>query len=288
MPILKRANFFFSAFFRTSRFWLLPLLAGLILLLLFKACSSKHPVKKSIYYIGRENAWQIELLGRERSLIAFTNDLMATIGLENQIRFEWVETNPSYLLRGLDNSSYDFILTSIRPNVVNQERYDFSELLFDLGPVLVVREDSQISSLKELKGQPIGVPYGFSSNFNAVRTPGVNLYEMSFVYYNDINHALESLINDSIDGVIMKSIPAYALIQGLYAGKLKIVTAPFNDEGLRIASLKSSSLEDVINMINDSIDKMRKDGTYKALIMKWNLIDPQTQYWQPPQKNPHP
>lgn len=245
---------------------------------------SKETILKSIYYIGRESSWQIELLGREKSLMAFTNDLMATIAAENKIRFEWIETNPAHLIDGLDHHSYDFILTTIRPNIINQEKYDFSEILFDLGPVLIVREDSQIDSLKEMQGRPIGVSYGFNTNFNAVRVPGVNVYDLSFIYYNHINNALDALINDHIDGVILQAIPAYALIQGLYAGKIKIVTAPLNDEGLRIASLGDSSYEKIINLFNISLENMRKDGRYKSLIEKWSLIDPQNQFWHTPQE----
>ena len=51
-------------------------------------------------------------------------------------------------------------------------------------------------------------------------------------------------------------------------------------KGLRIASLKNENFEDIIEIINESINNMRQDGTYKMLIEKWNLIDPQTQYWQ--------
>jgi hypothetical protein len=80
----------------------------------------------------------------------------------------------------------------------------------------------------------------------------------------------------------MKAMPAYALTKGLHAGRLKVVTPPFNDEGMRIVSLKSTSNEEVINIINESINKMRQNGAYNAFIIKWGLIDPQSQYWQPP------
>jgi ABC-type amino acid transport substrate-binding protein len=144
-----------------------------------------------------------------------------------------------------------------------------------------VRQTSEVSSLKEMQGRPIGVPYGFAANFNSVRSPGVNIYDLALVHYNNMNRAFDDLSNDHIDGVIIDAISAYALTKGLHAGKLKVVTAPLTDEGLRIASLKSSASEDIINLINESIDKMRQDGTYQTLIDKWNLIDPQTQFNKP-------
>lgn len=282
MPILKNIkDRFFQKSFKTVVYWILLLLAILSLILMLRGCSNNHIGRKGTFLIGRGTDLQIELLGREKSLTAFTNDLIATIALQNNLRFQWIETNPNYLLSGLDNGNYDFILTTLRPSVVNQEKYDFSEPIFDLGPVLIVRNDSQFASLKEMESRPIGIPYGLSTSFNAVRQPGVNVYDLSLVYYNNISRALDDLKNDQIDGVIMKAIPAYAITEGFYAGRLKVVTAPLNDEGLRIVSLKSSSLNDVIDMINDSINLMRQDGSYNKLINKWNLIDPQSQHWHP-------
>lgn len=259
----------------------LSILATLFIVLYLRGCSNVHLVKKTNFTIGRESTLQVELLGRDKNLIAFINDLLAHIAAENHIRFQWVDTDPRHLMEGLDDGSFDFILTSLRPNVVNQERLDFSEPIFNLGPVLIVRQDSQVTSLKEMQSKPIGIAYGFATNFNAVRSPGINVYDLSLVYYNNINRALDDLKNDHIDGVIMKAIPAYAITKGLHAGRLKVVTPPFNDEGMRIVSLKSSPNEEVINIINESINKMRQNGAYNAFITKWGLIDPQSQYWQP-------
>lgn len=266
---------------KKRRYWLLSVLTILALFFTVRSCTDVAMlVRKKNFLIGRESNWHIELLGRERSLTGFINDLMAHIGEENKIHFHWVETNPAHLINGLDNKSYDFILTSLRPNVINQEKYDFSELVFELGPVLIVRQGWQITSLKEMRSKPIGIAYGFSTNFNFLREAGVNVYDLSLIYYNNMNRALEDLSHDQIDGVIMKAIPAYAATQGLFAGRLKIVTPPFNDEGLRVVSLKSSDLADVIDLINQTINQMREDGSYKTLIEKWNLIDAQTHFWQ--------
>lgn len=261
---------------------ILAILATLFIVLYLRGCSNVQLIKKTNFVIGRESTLQVELLGRDKNLIAFINDLLAHIGAENHIRFQWVDTDPRRLMEGLDDGSFDLILTSLRPNVVNQERLDFSEPIFNLGPVLIVRQDSQVTSLKEMQSKPIGIAYGFATNFNAVRSPGINVYDLSLVYYNNINRALDDLKNDHIDGVIMKAIPAYAITKGLHAGRLKVVTPPFNDEGMRIVSLKSSPNEEVINIINESINKMRQNGAYNAFITKWGLIDPQSQYWQPP------
>lgn len=273
-----RKIFFEKNAFKTYLYWILTLLAIVSLFLILRGCNGNFAGRTGYYIIGRQIDLEIELLGRERSLVAFTNDLISEIGSDNNFHFQWNETNPGYLFTGLDNGRYNFILTTLRPNIVNEEKYDFSEPIFNLGPVLIVRQDSQFTSLKDMKSRPIGIPYGMATNFNAVRTPGINVYDLTLIYYNNMNKALEDLQNDQIDGVIMKAIHAYAITEGLYEGKLKVVTPPLNDEGLRLISLKSSSLDNIIDAINESVDLMRQDGTYKKLIHKWDLVDPETEY----------
>lgn len=247
-----------------------------------RSCSSRGPGKK-IFLIGRESSWYpMELAGKEKNLTAFTNDILSLIAQENDVRLEWYETTSSGLIDGLDNGTYDFILTAMRPNFVNKEKYNFSSLIFEFGPVLLVRQDSTITTLKELHGMTVGINYGFSWANNAQKIPDVNSYDIYFSSYGNMSNALDDLINDKIDGVIMQSIPAYNVTQGLYAGKLKVVTPPFSDEGLRIVSVKNSPYANVIKVIDESIEKMRENGTYDSLIAKWNLVDPASHYWHPP------
>ena len=260
---------------------ILILIAILFSFFIIRGCTRNPSLKKSVYLIARESPLQLELFGREKNIVAFVYDLIANIAEENHLHLQWVETNPGHLTEGLDNGTYDFILTSLRPSIINQERYDLSEMILSLGPVLIVREESEISSLKELGEKPIGIAYGQTINYNALRTPGLNIYNLNLHYYTTMNRALEDLTNDNIDGVIMPAIEAYAIVRGYYAGKLKVVTSPFIDEGLRIASFKNAGLEEIINLFNESINVMRKNGSYIKFIDKWNLVDPQSQYWHP-------
>jgi hypothetical protein len=99
MPILKNIkDRFFKKSFRTVVYWILLLLTILSLIFMLRGCSNNHIGRKGIFLIGRGTDLQIELLGREKSLTAFTNDLMATIALQNNVRLQWIETNPNYLL----------------------------------------------------------------------------------------------------------------------------------------------------------------------------------------------
>ena len=257
----------------------------LILLLIWgiHSCTKTTKSKKELYTIARASTWYpLQLYGRERKLVAFTNDLFASIASENGLRFQWVEASPQSLVEGLESNTYDFIISSIRPNIVNEEHYSFSELLFAFGPVLVVKESSTATSLEQMNQRPTGIISGFSPVFNAIRIAGANTFDPLIITYDNASRAFDALVHGQIDGVIAPVMEAYTIVRGLYSGQLKVITQPLNDEGLRTICLSESELDDVINSINTSINKMKADGTYQQLIHKWDLIDPETDFSKSP------
>ncbi|MEI8365097.1 MAG: transporter substrate-binding domain-containing protein [Parachlamydiaceae bacterium] len=271
-----------SPAFKTFCRWGVIALLLIVAIWTFRSCTADKKPRKEIYKIGRSSSWYpIQLYGRERKLVAFTNDIIALIAQENKLRFEWVEVNPQTLMEGLESRNYDFAIANVRPNIINEDHYDFSELIFELGPVLIVKLNSEIASLENMNGRSIGITSGFSPIFNAIRTAGVNTFDPLIVTYNSANRALDSLVANQIDGVIMPAMEAYTATQGLYAGKLKVVTPPLNDEGLRIISLTSTLFDDIIDDINMSVNRMRANGSYDALITKWDLVDPETAFSRP-------
>lgn len=262
--------------------WSLIPIAILLAVLAIRSCSNHVREHHRPYKIGRDTSWYpVQLFGKEKYLVAFTNDIIANIALAGDIRFQWVDANPRTLVDGLDIKQYDLILTTLRPTVINQEQYRFSEMVFEFGPVLVVREDSKASSLEDIRGQTVGIPSGVSTAFNAVRIAGAHNFDLFVVTYSNIHQALNDLANNLIDGVIIEALPAYNFTQGLYSGRLKVVSAPLTDEGLRFVALKNADSSSIIDIINTNLEKMHHDGTYDALIKKWDLVDPETSFTLP-------
>ncbi len=252
------------------------------LVFLIRSCSSNNKRSQSLYFIGRDVSWYpMQLAAKEKNLLAFTNDLLSIIASNEHLRFEFVDVTPTLLIQGLDNGHYDAIITTMRPNVVNQEKYDFSEMYYELGPVLILRKDSPRLSLKEMKGHTIGIVTGSSLIFNALRETGANIYELTFVSYDTNIRALDALVKKQIDAAIISALPAYSLVQSLYSNSLRIASAPLADEGVRLVGLKNERTENLIDKFDKRLEEATEDGTYKKLIEKWSLIDASH---PPPQK----
>lgn len=274
-------------FFRKRNIGVLIFLSLLITWGLIRSCSHPEHMRKKLYYIGRDSTWYPQqLMGKERNLKAFTNDIMAAIAKETQLHFEWIETGPVALIEGLDNGNYDAIISAIRPNFINRNKYIFSDLFFELGPVLIVKQTSSAKSLKDMQDKTIGIRTGSFLIFNTIKEGGAHAYNFLITSYDNANKALESLDKNQMDGVIMEAIPAYAFTEGFYSDRLKIVTPPLTDEGLRLVALKEQDSQELISDFDKALRKLKDDGTYDKLISKWNLIDPQIQFLKKRQSNP--
>lgn len=277
--IEKFRNIISTFLFKKRSIGILIALALLAIWGLVRACSHQETLRKRVYTIGRDSSWYpLQLFGKDRNLQAFTNDLIWAIAQETKLRFEWLATGPGSLLEGLNDGYYDAAISSLRQNFINRDKYVFSDLIFGTGPVLIVQQDSTATSLKDMEDKTVGIRSGSYLIFNTIKESGAHAYNILITTYDNVNKALESLDKNQIDGIIMDAIPAYAYTEGFYAGKLKVVTPPLTDEGLRLVALKSAASDELIKDFDDALRKLIENGTYDQLIDKWNLVDPENRF----------
>lgn len=236
---------------------------------LFRSCSTSEKKGKSTYHIARDLNWApLSLMGKERNMRAFSDELLFAIANKAHLRISLLAVNYGYLLEGLDAGKYDGILSVLTPNVVNQTHYLFSDPFYLLGPVLVVQENSPINSLDQMEGKIVGIKNGSSSVYNVEHFPSILI-----LTYDNMILALEDLVNNKVDGVIMDAWPAHVNVQGNYKGKLKIVTPPFTKEGLRLVTLREPEYAHLVESFNEGLEELKKDGVYDELLKSWDLFN---------------
>lgn len=231
-----------------------------------RSCDSTENFwRKKLYRIARDATWYpLDLLGKERNMLAFSNELLLAIAKNESLKIELLSNSSENLFSGLDNELYDAILSPMLPNQYNNQYYWFSKPFYLLGPVLVVKESLNVNSLQEMEGKAIGVSSGSSLVYN--RYPKILITS-----YDNILTALNDVERNVIDGVILSGLTAYAYTTGLYSGRLKVASAPLTNEGLRLIARKDEESKYLIDKFNEGFEKVKNDGTYDALITKWGL-----------------
>lgn len=249
---------------------LIGIILGLLILFGVRSCVYSEPHEKTYYRVARDSTWYpTELYGKEKNMIAFSNDLITEIAQREKIRIELLIKPSGTLLHGLDYNEYDGILSSLAPNVNTRDFYEFSDPFYLLGPVLVVPAKSTIKSLKDLEGETIGVLSASPTIYSVQHYANIELRS-----YDNVLHAFNDLENNVIDGVLIDALLAYTYtISGLYSGKLIVATAPLTEDGLRLVAHHDKSGEKLIKSFNAGLKSTMADGTYDALLRKWELFN---------------
>lgn len=234
----------------------------IVLSLTLVGCGSKGKT----YTVGVDPTWfPVNLMGKEPNVFAFSNELLLEISRHEGINFERVNMSWDNLSMGLEENKYDAILSSIYPYIFELKKYDFSDLYLNTGPVLVIKGDSMLNVSGAMEGKEIAV------GTQEQEALFIRLYPQVIVrYYNQIPNALNSLIGEYVDGVVVGYIPATAFVEDLYEGKLKIATPPLNEAGLRLLTVHKKHPE-LIEAFNRGLEKVRDSGKYEKLLKKWNL-----------------
>lgn len=252
-----------------KRFIIIFLICILIFAVLFRSCGGKSRLIRPRYTISHDiSNFAFPFSGRDRNVQAFSDELIEEIGKQEGFIPHFVLTGNHQVFEDLDYGLCEAALTDIMPNVVNQERYAFTDIYYPLGLVILVAKNSHVTDIKELENQTIGIRSGSSAFFKIDQT-------LSFliVTYDNINTALDELSNGKIDGVIMDGWSAYLSANGFYSGKVRVLTKPLTQEGLRLITRNDLVGRTLIESFNTGLKKIKENGEYHELLQRWGLYD---------------
>jgi polar amino acid transport system substrate-binding protein len=233
-----------------------------------RACMRYTHFGEEVYLIAYDKTWYpTDLRGREPNMVAFTMDLMKAIAVETDFEVKFIEVGSGSLYEGLDDRYYSAVISSKIPNIVNRREYDFSDAIYPLGPVLVVKMDSTFSDVSDLKGRIIGVEVGTQQLYQIIEES-----DFIMIPYQNIPAALESLERNGVDAVIMDVLPAYIYTQGYYKGRLRVATSPLLDAGIRLVTLITPHNQGFLEEFNRGLKQIKDEGIYDKLLKKWDLV----------------
>lgn len=268
--MIQKIRNIFSALSKKQLF----LLGGclIVLALIIRACTGPLLPGQKVYHIVRSNNWSpLTFYGKEYNMGAFVDELIRGIGSIEHLNIYLVSTpnlDPRGLFALLDSEHYDAIVVTFSPITVIQNKYIYSNPIYNAGPVLIVPESSKATSLKDLQGKPIGIQNRSTQAFDIGKDSSM------FISYDNMVTALDDLEGNIISGVIMEAELANIYTHGNYKGKLKVATAPLTDLGLRLVTKNSVDGKYLIEKFNEGLAKTEKEGIFENGIKKWDLANP--------------
>lgn len=170
------------------------------------------------------------------------------------------------IIAGLLANKYELICGSMAITDERLKSIDFTDPYYRSGAQLFVKEGSSVTSVKDLDGKKVGVTLGTTYE-KWVRE---NIANADVRTYKGVPDMILEITTGRIDGFITdKIVGALAIKKNgvpialagdlLYEEKMGIALRQNNPE------LKAA--------MNAALAEMKKDGTYKAISMKWLGID---------------
>lgn len=220
-----------------------------------------------VYVFAADATWPpFEFIDENGNLTGFEVELMPLIG--EHVGVEMVVENIAWdtIFAGLANGQYDGVASGVTITEERKATMDFSMPIANQGQVVVVMTNSPVQSVNDLTGKKVGVQIGTTGDF------ALDDYDVDRRQYDDIGLAIQDMLNGNIDACVCDSIIAsdFVLANENYKGMLRVAGEPFTDEQIAIAVKKGNS--ELLDMINQGLEAMMKDGSFDALKAKWNLL----------------
>ncbi len=138
---------------------------------------------------------------------------------------------------------------------------DFTDTYANASQVIIVKEDSEIAGSKDLSDKKIGVQLGTTGDLLATDLAGDSNVER----YNKGFEAVQALLQDKIDAVVIDSAPANVFVEQNEG--LKVCSEAMSQEEYAIAVAKGNT--EMLDKINGALKELKEDGTIDAIMNKY-------------------
>ncbi len=202
-------------------------------------------------------------------LVGFDVDVLNAIGKKLNYKVEWTTAEFSGLFGMLDTHRIDTIANLVSVTPERQKKYLFSKDYAYDGAQLVVKKDSSIKNLSDLKGKVLGAMLGNDLQQYATQWNSTHGNTFTIKTYQDNSGVYDDVVNGRLDAFIDSEITALVQIKAKnlplkIASDKKLYTIeqafPFR---------KDDKDQAFVNKFNQALDELSKDGTLTRLSIQW-------------------
>ncbi len=203
---------------------------------------------------GELTGFDVDLI-REISKKIFTTDDI----------IEFVQVTPSNRILKLNSKEVDVVISTMTITHERLHVVDFSEPYYISGQAVLVHQDSDIHSGKDLNGKNVGIVLGTTAATN-IRYVASSAHIKGFKNYKE---AFKELQKGNLDALTADDV----ILQGIIVENegYKILNDRYSTEIYGIALRKDSSSESLRIAINNALHELKKTGKIKELEKKYNI-----------------
>lgn len=223
--------------------------------------------KKGTFVLGLDDAFPpLGFRDENNTIVGYDIDLAAEVSKRLGVTLQCQPIDWSAKEQELNTGKIDCIWNGFTMTPERSEAMAFTKAYLDNAQVVVVRADSGITSLADMKGKTIGVQSGSSAQDAIEASPDFKAGLKEIVEFKENITALNDLEIKRVDGVVMDQVVAnYSITQ---TGKpYAVLPEGLATEQYGVAFKKENvSLRDKVQA---TLEEMQSDGTVTAISNKW-------------------
>lgn len=235
-------------------------------------CQSQKPQKHPAVVIGLDDTFlPMGFRNEKNKLTGFDVDLAKAVfkKLGRKVSFQTIDW--SMKETELQNGAIDLIWNGYSKTPDRAKQVAFSKPYLENQQVLVVRKDSGIQNISEMKDKMLGLQEG-SSGYDVFESEPNLLKHLvknhEGILYSSFNEGFLDLKVKRIDGLLMDSVYATYYLHKMKASQLfNIIQTPYEKENFAIGARKNEKT--LLKQINTTIEELKKEGTFQKIEEKW-------------------
>ena len=240
--------------------------------MLFAGCSKKEEAAIPEKIIVGTNAEfpPFEYADDNKKIDGFDIAMMKEIAKRMDVKIEIKNMEFKSLIGSLESKTINAVAAGMTKDPERMEAVDFSDSYYTSSQVMIVKKDSKLKKMTELKGKKVGVQEGTTGdklatgeNFGEKQKPVVKGVDVRR-FPKGVN-AVMDLKNGGVDAVVIDEKPAMEFVKNNKG--LKIVRDKAAEEYYCIALPKGN--EKLVKEINKQLKAMKEDGTLDKLKAKY-------------------
>ena len=165
------------------------------------------------------------------------------------------------LIPAVKSKSIDLVLAGMTVTDERKQSVNFSDSYSTGVQVVIVKENSEIKTVDDLKGKKIGVQAGTTGDAYCSNDFG----EENIKQFSNGSLAVAALANGQVDCVVIDNEPAKNYVAA--NSGLKILDTEYVTEDYAIAISKDN--DDLLKKVNDALKELKDDGTVGKIVGKY-------------------
>lgn len=199
-------------------------------------------------------------------IVGFDIDIIKAIGEVSGIEVKVEHMGWDPMFDAIDKGKADVAVGAITIREDRKQLYDFSEPYFDAKQLILVPQDSSVTTLENLQGKKIGVQSATTGE-KAVQDKFGLTYE-GLKGYEDTPSAVDDLINGRLDAVVADNAVVLEYAKKIGDKGFKIIDDPaFAAEHYGIMVKKGNA--ETLKLINDGYAKIKENGKFDEIYEKY-------------------